>query len=337
MRTSANAATVLAVTMVLSGCSKKDTGCKKDTECKGDRICVKGQCQAPGASKPEDQAQGQTKGQTPSPHGPFGLVAPPPPPPPPPGGSGGSGGPAVPLPPSGQALSLKICVDNKCVDLGQKARQGPGAIFDLMDLFSQIFQSGFLGAGPPFPFFGPGGKGKPAKKRNIKICINGKCVKLDRGLTSRPQDLQRLFRLLQKALGQSMGFGGSFQWGLPGGRSRKRFRYWRHHAPFSPPGRNIAKDPPGKITYRSLKPLRKAGPDAVGRVAELKGLAITTVRDHELVLQGKGRLLLVLSVPPHLKHLIKGLRTRTTKVTARFHVTEPVAGNLVRGELLNVK
>ena len=247
------AAIALSLAATLAGCSKKDTGCKKDTECKGNRICVKGRCQAPSDSTSKDKAQGQAKGQTASPRGPFGMFAPPPAPPPP-GGSGGSAGPAVPLPPSGQPLSLKICVDNKCVDLGQ-----------------------------------------------------------------------------------SMGFGGGFQFGLPGGRGRKRFRYWHHQSPFSPPGGSIAKDPPGKITYRSLGPIKKAGPDAVGRVAEFKGLAITTVRDHELVLQGKGRTLLVLSVPPHLKHLIKGLRTRTTKVTARFHVTQPVAGDLVRGELLDVK
>jgi hypothetical protein len=254
--------------------------------------------------------------------------------PPPPGGHG------LPTPPSGKPFSLKICVDKKCVDLGNKSGSNPGSFFDVLDLMSQIFQSGFLGGGSSFPFGPPGAN--PSKARKVKICINGKCMRLDQLMKGDPQELFKIFNMLQNALSGTLGLGGfrgTFPnpWGVPRGHGPGHRGFRGFH--FGPPrsGFRGPKDPPGKVTYRSANAIRAAGPDAVGRVAELTGLSITAVRDYELVLQGKGRLLCVLSIPPHLKKQVRSLRTRTTALRARFHVTQPVTGDLVRGELLQVQ
>lgn len=289
--------------LVAAGCSKeeKKAGCAKDTDCKGERVCKKSKCVDPHEAEKSATDKAQTRLTS------FlKPISPPKAKPKPPG----SAGPATP--PGSGTSQIQICVDNKCTDLSGGFRD-PQVMRKLLDVFWQ------LGTGP----MGLGRRRGAGPTPKIKICFNGQCIPLDQSLLSDPGALfQKLFQLGPRLKGL---FGPNHPFGGQGGR-----RYQRG-IPRSP---GAGPTPKGGVTYRDFDDLTRAGAGAVGQLAELKNLSITSVTETRLVLDGSQGRMIVLAIPASLKDEVPRLRITTARITVRFRVTSPPVGKIVRGELV---
>jgi hypothetical protein len=218
-----------------------------------------------------------------------------------------------------------MCKNGKCKDLTQTLRSDPGALFRL---FSQMMMRG------------SGSK----NDTKLQVCVGGQCMDMGAGFGQNPQDISRMMRFLfgQMVMPGLWSFGRK---GLPGGGGGKFPGLGRGglsgkgRRPFSGGSshRSAKRDPAGKVTYRNGAQLLQAGQKAVGKVAELKNLELTVVRDKQLVLKGTGKLLVLLDVPRRHRSKLKGLQGRAAKVTVRFYVTAAPLAKLVRGELIRVR
>jgi hypothetical protein len=297
---------VAALTLAGAGCSgKKKPGCKKDTDCKGARVCEKGACVS-ATSKAEDPAQAGKKK-------PQGLMAalkaaqgqgasPK-------AGPGGTG-PGTPTPAPGGAGtwnkdSIRICLDQRCVGLGRGFGSNTQDMRAMLEMLKQLMFTGFSGKG----------SGQLPK---LKVCVGPQCVNVDKSLLTNPMALIKLFSNIDSQMLRNL-FKGTFS-------RRPGFDPHRGHA--TPP------PPRGAQALRTFAELLKAGDQAIGRTAELARLSITSVSDTRLVLEGPGREMIVLRIPPTLKSLLPRLRITTQQVTVRFRVLSRPIGKLVHGELL---
>jgi hypothetical protein len=206
------------------------------------------------------------------------------------------------------SIEVKVCRDGKCQELDQVMRSNPHQLFQLFGTM--------MGHGS-----GVGKKGKPKPDVKLQICSGGHCMDMGPGFGTNPRDLFRMLGMVGGLLGRRLGgSGGIFSPRLP---TKKRT------------GR---RDPPRKVTYRSAKGVLDAASSAVGKVAELKELVPTVVRDRQLVLKAKQGILIVLDVPTSKRSLLSRLApSKTSKLTVRFYVTEPPLAKLIRGELISIE
>ena len=305
-----------------AGCgSEKKKGCHKDTDCKGERICEKHRCVDPPENvEPSGSNDAKDKVDAGSPSASLGgssSTSPPrlqpTPTPSLPGAPGASSGLF------GGLIKLKICQNGKCKSLDQVLKGDPTALFKLFGSMGLQGQRG-RAVGP-----------------KLKICSGGHCIDVDKDFGKRPGDLMKMFGMISGLMFRGPGGGGAGPFGGRGVAKRPRLapKGWGVH-PSNPPSVK-KKDPPHKVSFRSMSAIIKAGDGALGRVAELKNLQITVVRNTQVVLKGTGRLLVVLDIPPKLQNLVSKLQTQTNKVTVSFYVTQSPLPNLVRGEIIGLR
>lgn len=297
-----------------AGCgSKESKGCHKDTECKGDRICEKGRCVAPPknleSESPKDSLKKKNVVSSRGPSSPGGKL---------PSTAPMPQKPKVPKM-FGGLISLKVCQNGKCKDLNKALQGDPSTLFKLF---------GNLGF--------QGGLGGPSGGAKLKICAGGQCVDVDKDFGKNPQDLFRMFGMIGGLMLGGGGHGGVFGGPFSGGRSLGGGASSRRPKSLFGPNPSVKRDPSGKISYTSVKAIIKAGNKAVGRVAKLKNLEITVLRNTQVVLKGSNRLLVVLDIPPKLSQVVAKLRNLTSKVTVTFYITQAPLPNLLRGEILKV-
>lgn len=306
--------------VLVTACGSKDKkGCHKDTDCKGDRICEKHRCvDPPKNQEPSESAKEKNKTGARSPSTSQGRGSSPSPPfqrsprPSLPGARGKSSGLF------GGLIQIKICQNQKCKSLDQALKGDPSTLFKL------------------FGSMGPGGLRGGASGPKLKICSGGHCIDVDKDFGKRPGDLMKMFGMISGLMMRGPGGGGAGPFGgRRGSRRPSAPKGWGFRS--SRPPSVKKKDPPHKVSYRRMKSIIKAGDKAVGRVAELKKLEITVVRNTQVVLKGSGRLLVVLDIPPKLQNLVSKLQTQTSKVTVSFYITQSPLPNLVRGEIIGLR
>jgi len=315
-----HSATLLAVALGLAltaaGCSKskpaKRAGCAKDTDCKGERVCQKGSCVSP------QKAQGDKPGT-------GGVALKPTTPPGTPPGPGTSPPPGSSLtppnaPPPGSANpnAVRVCIGKKCVGLGGGSSSGPRDMMAMFDMFQKMLMSGLT-------------RGRGPKAPKMQVCVGTQCVVLDKNILRNPMALIQLFSRLSPKLLQNFfqhRFGRRPGWKIapPGAKPGTP------SPPSAPSAPSTPSTPQGLKSFQSLL---KAGQHAVGQVAEIPGLIVTSVTDTRLVLEGPGREMVVLRIPTAQRTLLPQLRITTKPIKVKFRVLSRPVGKLVHGELLS--
>ncbi len=319
-----------------SGCSKKKStsACAKDTDCKGNRICERGECVDP-TRPPSDPLAKAGPATSPRPGTPTapGAMAPTPGTPSTPGSPGSSlTPPGAPRPGTGAQSALppfKICIDKDCLTMGPNFGKNPADMAALFGLGRKLFMQGF----------GKGGAKAPQPK--ITVCIGKQCVKVDDNLKRDPTALIRLFsqlapHLFKHAFGGQNPFGSGFPFSRPPTRHGPGAQP-RTGAPPIAPSAPTAPSAPAKGLLQDYASIARLGAHAVGREAQLAGLAVTSVSTDRLVLEGPGKEMIVLRVPPARQSAAKLLGLATGKVTLRFRILSPPVGKILHGEFIAQK
>ena len=306
-----------------TGCNKPaKAGCTKDTDCKGDRICVSGTCREPHPERKPDSPQ------------PVGAAAQPPMGPPTasrvpsarpnvPGMAPGSGLPGQGGTGLGPGLQIKVCSSGRCKTFGPGS--GPASLMSLMDLFMQMGMGGM-------------GMGGVPQDLKVEVCTKGRCVTIGKDFGKDPADVMRLMDLVMNMM-SGMGMGGpGALFGMPGGPGGRAgspgFGAPPPPGPGAAPPSPVQGSVPKKVSYRSLDALRKAGPAARGKVAELSGLTPSSVSPGRVVFVAGGGGVLIILKPSNAEQ-VKRLQTKTGKLTVRFLVRSLVGGSLIQGTLLS--
>ncbi len=324
----------VGLALAVTGCGHGGKpGCSKDRDCKGERICVSGTCREPhpdrkpGLRAPSARAGAASQGAAASGSagarsrvsGPGSIP-----------GSAHSSSPGSGLAAPGGVfgkpdLQIKVCRSGRCTTFGPQS--GPGSLMQLMDLFMQMGMGSL------------GGMSSVPRDLTVQVCSRGRCVSIGKDFGKDPADVMRLMDLVTSLMG-GMGLSGAnslFGMGRPGGPGTGGIPGAAPSPQPAPPRpQGVAPGTAaGPTVYHSLDSLRKAGPAARGKVAELAGLSISSVSPGRAVfLAGGGGVLVILRIQDPT--VARKLQTVTRKVTVRFQVDSVVSGSLIQGTLLKV-
>ncbi|MFH2008363.1 MAG: hypothetical protein ABI333_17390 [bacterium] len=306
------AAALTTLALTAAGCGKSKPaardGCAKDTDCKGERVCYKGSCVPPQKAQGDKQGSAAVALKPTAPGAtPSGPGATPPP--------GSSLTPPNAPPPGGASPSdVRVCIGAKCVNLSGGSTSGTRDMMAMFDMFQKLLMSGLTG-------------GHGASQPKMKVCVGTRCVVLDKNILRNPMALIRLFSNISPKLLQNFfqhRFGQTPGWNVapPGANP-------------GTPGAPSTPDPrSGPKALKSFQSLLQAGQQAIGQVAEIPGLIVTSVTDTRLVLEGPGQEMVVLRIPTAQRTLLPQLRITTKSIKVRFRVLSRPVGKLVHGELL---